>query len=122
MSWHAIALKGANYLGISLYAKGNLTQHYNKPRSSHGFSAILRMLWQSSAMSQLAKENGERHGKICQSKIRRWPLINCMINNNILDKIYSPKVLMENWITETLVSITNKMSSYKYYLFFIGCI
>ena len=33
--------KGANYLSICLYVKGNLTQHYNKPLSSHGFSAIL---------------------------------------------------------------------------------
>ena len=79
---------GSYYIRISLYAKGNLTPRYNKPSFSHGFSVILRLLWQSSAMGQLAMENGERWGKICRSKIRSWYLINCMINNNILDKIY----------------------------------
>jgi len=34
---NAMAAKGANYFSIFLYAKGNLTQHYNKPSSSHGF-------------------------------------------------------------------------------------
>ena len=84
---HDMAAKCVKNLIISIYAKGNLSPYYNKPLFSHGFSAILRFLWQSLSKSQFAMENGERHGKICQCKIRSWHLINCMINNKILDKI-----------------------------------
>jgi len=42
MLWHTIVAKGANYLSISLYAKGNLSLNDKKPISAHGFSAIRR--------------------------------------------------------------------------------
>ena len=66
-----MAEMGANYLSVCHYAKRNLSLHYNKPSSSHGFSSIFRFLWQSAAMSPLSKENCERPDRICQSQIRR---------------------------------------------------
>ena len=68
---HIMAEKGANYLIINHYAKGNLSPHYNKPCSSHGFSSIFRFLWQSAAVSPISKENCERLDRICQSQIQR---------------------------------------------------
>ena len=51
MKWHVMAVKNVYYLGINLYAKGNLSLNYNKPISAHDFSAIRRFLWGSSTMS-----------------------------------------------------------------------
>ena len=68
---YVMAEMGAKYLSVCHYAKRNLSLHYNKPSSSHGFSSIFRFLWQSAAMSPLSKENCERLDRICQSQIRR---------------------------------------------------
>jgi hypothetical protein len=44
MKWHVMAVKDVYYLGINLYAKGNLSLNDKKPISAHGFSAIRRFL------------------------------------------------------------------------------